>query len=144
MKFDAWYARFLGNYDRYLNDLADFGVETAQQIFDSAPAEYGNGGVSVSKEMQDKGFIVRATGDDAMFIEFGTGVEVAITRPTVQSSVPIEPGSYSRENTGEFDRYGSWHYQGVKYIGTPPMGAMQTACQKMQDWSSTIAGRAFK
>jgi hypothetical protein len=146
VKLGEWRELFSHRYKQYIDELTELGMETAQDAFDSAPAEYGNGEVNVTREFDGTtNCTIRAVGEDAMFIEFGTGVETIATRQTVQSEVPIEVGSWSDENHGEFARtgYKYWHYGGTAIAGTPPMGGMQEACAQMQNWSSTIARRAF-
>lgn len=145
MKLSEWRTQFSNKYKQYIEELAEMGRDTAQTIFDTYPSEYGNDGVSVNVEYDGTtNFVVRASGDDAAFIEFGTGVETIATRPTVQASFSITPGSWSKENEGPFSKTGYWRYGGVKIAGTPPAGAMQDACSEMQNWSSTIAGRIFR
>ena len=147
MKLGEWRIQFSQKYKQYIEELAEMGQDTAQTIFDSAPPEYGNGGVVVTTEFNGTtDFVIRASGDDAAFIEFGTGVETAVTRDTVQADFPIAVGSWSSEREGEFYKtgYRYWHYGGTAISGTPPMGAMQEACTEMQNLSTTIAGRIFK
>ena len=146
MKLSEWRNQFSIKYAQYVLDLCEMGEETARTLFAEAPPEYGNTDVDVHSEFDGTtGFRIIASGEDAMFLEFGTGVSTVVTRPTVQSDVPIEVGSYSKANNGEFARtgYKYWHYGGVKISGTPPMGAMQQACTDMEMWSETIARRVF-
>ena len=145
MKLSEWRSQFSQKFKQYIDELAEMGRDTAQTGFDAYPSEYGNGGVAVSVEYNGTtDFVVRASGEDASFIEFGTGVETVVTRPTVQADFDISPGSWSRENDGSFSKTGFWRYRGVKIAGTPPAGAMQDACSEMQNWSPTIAGRIFR
>lgn len=128
--------------------MGEMGESTARMIFSTAPPEYGNTDVDVVREYNGvdnaTSFRIVASGHDALFMEFGTGVETAITRDTVVSDVSIEPGSWSEEHEGPFFRQGYWHYNGARLTGTPPLGAMQEACSAMEQWSPTIAGRIFK
>ena len=144
MKLSEWRARFSAQYKQYVDELGEMGEETARMMFAEAPAEYGNNAVEVRREY-DGGvdFRLIASGEDAMFLEFGTGVQTTVSRPTVRSDIPIEPGSWSKEHNGPFHRQGYWYYNGERLTGTPPTGAMQEACNAMQQWSSTIARRVF-
>lgn len=145
MKFSEWHSQFSQKYKRYIDELAEMGRDTAQTGFDAYPPEYGNGGVTVSVEYDgETDFVLRASGEDAAFIEFGTGVETVVTRPTVRADFSISPGSWSSEHDGPFSKTGFWRYRGKKIAGTPPAGAMQDACSEMQNWSPTIAGRIFR
>ena len=146
MKLGEWRNQFSDRYKAYIDELSQFGVETAQGIFDTAPPEYGNGGVSVNREFDGTvNFVIRASGHDASFLEFGTGVSTVVTRPTVQASFDISDGSWSREVNGEYARFGNyWHWNNQRFSGTPPLGAMQETCNTLEQWSSTIAGRVFR
>lgn len=144
MKFGEWVQRFQGQYEQYLNELGEMGETTARDIFATAPADEGNTDATVERTPNvDGGFQIRATGHDVMFIEFGTGVQTAVLRDTVQSDVPIADGSYSQANKGPYFRNGFWYYNGHRFTGTAPLGGMQEACNAMEQWSSTIAGRVF-
>ncbi len=145
MKLSEWRRQFGEKYRRYIDELSQLAVDTAQSIFDSAPAEYGNGGVAVGREF-DGGvdFTIRASGADAAFIEFGTGVGVAVNPAfNVQASFPIEDGSWSRENDGPYSKNGYWYHNGMRLDGTPALGGMQEACIQMQNQSPDIARRVF-
>ena len=150
MKLSEWRRQFANRYQEYLDELARLGVETAQQMFDMSDPELGNDGVAVTSEMEnDTGFRIVASGDDAAFIEFGTGVGVTVN-PTfnVQSDYPIEDGSWSRENDGPYSKNGYWFFKSpsgnkLMLYGTPAMGGMQEACIQMQNQSSDIARRVF-
>lgn len=147
MKLSEWRNQFSIKYKQYIEDLCEMGEDTARTLFAEAPPEYGNTEVEVTHEFDGTvNFRIIASGEDAAFLEFGTGVSTVVTRDTVQADFPIEPGSWSKENNGEFARtgYKFWHYGGVAISGTPPMGAMQQACTEMQTWSPTIAGRIFR
>lgn len=145
MKFSEWIALFGTRYNQYLDELGELGEGTAREIFSTAPGDDGNTDVTVTREPVEAGsFRIVASGEDAMFMEFGTGVETLVTRPTVQSDVLIEPGSWSAEHDGMFAERGYWYYNKVKYTGTPPLGGMQEACNAMEQWSDTIARRVFR
>ena len=145
MKLGKWISLFGAKYNQYLDELGEMGESTARFVYSTAPADTGNTDVTVTREYDGAGnFRIRATGHDAMFMEFGTGVMTTITRPTVQSDVPIEDGSWSREVGGEYAKFGDyWHWNKERWTGTPPLGGMQEACAAMEQWSSTIAGRVF-
>ena len=146
MKLAEWRRQFSDKYKQYIDELGEMGEDTARTLFSEAPPEYGNTDVDVRREYEGGvDFKIIASGHDATFLEFGTGVETVATRDTVQSDFPIEVGSWSRENDGEFSKtgYKYWHYNNVKISGTPPVGGMQEACAAMEQWSSTIARRVF-
>ena len=146
MKLEEWREQFTRKYAQYLDELGEMGEDTARTLFAEAPPEYGNSDVTVNREsVENASFKIIASGHDAAFLEFGTGVETVATRPTVDTDFPLEVGSWSRANEGEFYKtgYEYWHYNGQKMSGTPPTGAMQEACNAMEQWSGTIARRVF-
>lgn len=145
MKFAEWLVQFGFKFDQYTDRLVQTGVDTAQQIFAQGGEDYG-GSVDVNSERLDRGsYTITASGDAAPFMEFGAGVETAVTRPTVEASYPIYVGSYSDENGGQFSKtgYQYWHYQKKKYTGLVPLGGMQEACNVMEQQSPDIARKVF-
>lgn len=154
MKLGTWLVLFQHKFQQYLDELGEMGESTASTMFASAPGDDGNTDVTVTREYDSmdnaRGFRIVASGHDAAFLEFGTGVMTTVTRPTVQADFDISDGSWSREVLasnepgGEYARFGDyWHWNGQHWTGTPPIGAMQEACNAMEQWSSTIAGRIF-
>jgi len=148
VKLGEWIVQFGHKYNQYLDELGEMGESTASMLFAEAPPEYGNTDVTVRREYDGtdnaSGFRIVASGHDAAFMEFGTGVMTTVTRPTVQAEFDISDGSWSREVNGEYARFGDyWHWNGERWTGTPPVGAMQEACNAMEQWSSTIARRVF-
>ena len=151
MKFSEWRAGFSAKYTQYMSDLTRLGEETAQELFGAVDPSYGNGGVAVSREVTGNGSCtIRASGEDAAFIEFGTGVGVSYNPAfNIRSDFPIEDGSWSREHNGPYAKRGYWFYKtadGEKLMlkGTPAMGGMQEACIRMQNESPEIARRVFR
>ena len=90
-------------------------------------AEETNYGAMVRVEETENGFSIFARDDQIAFIEFGAG-ETTVELGTVDG-VEINQGSWSRSElgTGEFARYGSWHYKKVKYTGLMPQRGMLRA-----------------
>jgi len=151
MRFAEWREKFPIKYQSYLEQLAQLGENVAQTTFNLADPEDGNDGVEVTTEMEDAGFRIIASGHDAAFIEFGTGVETTVIRPTVQADFDISDGSWSREalasgeQGGEYAKFGDyWHWNGKHYTGTAPLMPMQYACQEMEHMSNDIARRVFR
>ena len=146
MRFGDWVAQFGTKYNQYLDRLGEAGEETARDMFATAPGDDGNTDVTVTREpTEDGAFRIVASGADAAFLEFGTGVDTTVMRPTVQSDFPIEVGSWSADHEGPFYKsgYEYWYYNRVKYAGTPPTGAMQEACNAMEMQSTSIAQEVF-
>lgn len=144
MKLEEWREQFTRKYAQYLDELGEMGEDTARTLFADIPGDDGNTEVTVSRESgENSSFKIIASGHDAAFLEFGTGVLTIATRPTVEADYAIAPGSWSEENDGPFSKSGHWRYNGIYMAGTPPTGAMQEACAAMEQWSETIARRVF-
>ena len=144
MRFKEWLGDFSMKYLDYLEQLTDVGVEYAQTMFDLADPVEQSGIVTVSKEVDGFDAVIRASGDAAPFIEFGTGIQTMVVRPTVQASYDISDGSYSREREGPYSKRGFWYYKGIKFTGTAPLMPMQSACDEMEQTSENIARRVFR
>ena len=144
MRFRDWQSKFAGKYQAYLEQLSQLGENVAQFTFNLADPMEQSGEVTVSTEMEGTGFRIIASGPSAPFIEFGSGVETAVIRPTVQADYDISDGSYSRENEGMYSKKDYWYYRGVRYTGTAPLMPMQYACQEMEHMSNEIARRVFR
>lgn len=144
MKLSEWQKQFTAKWEEYLTKLCETGESTASTLFNSATGADGNGGVTVSSERNETGFRIIASGEDAAFIEFGTGVYVNVQRPTIQASFDISSGSWSAEHKGPFSQKGHWYYDGTDYIGTTPLAPMQLACNEMEQRSSEIARSVFR
>ena len=145
MKFGEWAINFRHKYRDYLEQLAETGEWTAQVGF-AENGYIGDGGdIDVTTEMRlpDGGFTIRAVGEAAGFIEFGTGVLAGAIRNGIQSPYEIRPGSWSEEHKQMFSRFGYWYYKGQRLDSTAPANAMQNACSAMEQQSSEIARRTF-
>jgi len=145
MTLREWRSKFDKQYKQYIAELAEHGRDVAQQAFDSADPAYGNTDATVAIEYDGTtDFRIVATGEDVMFMEFGTGVETIVIRDTVQSEVDIRDGSWSESVGGEYAKYGDyWHWHKQRFTGTPPMCGMQDACAEMEMYSPTIATKVF-
>lgn len=145
MRFKEWLSGFSDKYNQYLDELMEVGRETASTTYIMADS-IGNVEAKVEGERTGNGsFVIRASGNDVNFLEFGAGVLTDVKRPTVQASFDISPGSWSssEDGTGEFSKYGSWHYNKVKYFGFVPAPGMQDACTAIEQQSADIIRRVF-
>lgn len=94
---------------------------------------FGNA-VTLTVEKASDGYVLKAQGDAVCFLEFGAGV-AADDDDIFAAEVPfaIEPGSWSSSvfGSGEFAKYGSWHFGGVKYTQITPVKGMHNAYNKI-------------
>lgn len=146
MKLSEWRRQFVDKYFEYIDQLSQLGVDTAQSVFGSATGSPGNEGVTVTREFDgDMGFRITASGHDAAFLEFGTGVATSVSPQfNVQAEFPIEPWSWSDAEGHNARQNGGWYYGGEWFEGTPPYPGMQEACITMQLQSPDIARRVFQ
>lgn len=146
MKFSEWRRGFAEKYRQYIDELSTLGVETAQSVYSSATGSPGNSDVTVDREF-DGGvnFKIIASGHDAAFLEFGTGVATSVSPNfNVQAAFPIEAWSWSDAAGHHARDNGGWYYNGEFLEGTPPYPGMQEACITMQFQSPDIARRVFR
>lgn len=93
----------------------------------------GNELFSVRVESTADGDIVIAEGADVMFLEFGAGAATTPDMFAEEAGVLVAPGAWSYFfGTGEYAKYGSWHYQGNKYKELTPTHGMQNAYEWIQ------------
>ena len=125
--------------------LAEIGANVASIHFASGFID-GNDDVNVTVEPINNGYAVVARGQSVCFLEFGTGIAAGNGYDTneITPPVPIEPKSWSNtKGTGEFAKYGSWHYQGEKYTMTVPRMGMYHASVETKRLMEQIAQEVF-
>ena len=96
------------------------------------------------------GYVLRAEGQDVLFIEFGTGdMAGAMSNRYDQVPISVQPGSWSKAHGGEYWRTGGpgkgfWHFGGKEYHYTPPHPAFYYAYEAMVQARPQIASEEFK
>ena len=129
--------------EQLMSKLAEIGTAEAQRRFARGSTD-GNGGVTVVPVPVENGFRVVANGHDVGFIEFGAGFAAGAYHPYVgKAPFPVYPGSFSEQNTGEFAKFGSWHYQGQKYQSLEAEMPLFFAMEKMRQELPRIAKEVF-
>ena len=127
--------------------LAELGRDTAQRIFDEASSnvEEGNGNVVVTCEPISNGWKIVASGEDVYFIEFGTGNSAGAFygEGLPATSVPIYPGSYSQQNSGQFAKWGYWFHEGNIMSSTTVYMPMYYAGKAIRENAERIAQEVF-
>lgn len=88
--------------------------------------------VSVFVERTDTGARVVCSGEDVLFIEFGTG-RLAGSTAGYYDAVPPEvgEGTWSATHAQQYSRWGFWWFGGRKYEYTPPHPATYEAYKEM-------------
>ena len=130
--------------DELCRRLAELGRDVAVTAYADAGAE-GNDDVDVTVEKAGNAFyILRASGSQVYFVEFGAGVAAGENYDTsvIEPSVDISPGSWSRtRGTGEFanSKEGYWHYKTVRYKQVVPRKGMYLAVKEAERRIEEIA-----
>lgn len=104
---------------------------------------------SITIEPIEKGYVLKAEGEDILFIEFGTGSATG-SMSSFYDQVPavVRPGSWSEAHQGEYAKTGGfpvgyWHFGGQRYTQTPPHPAFYYAYQSMVEALPRIASEVF-
>lgn len=102
------------------------------------------GHATVTTEQTDGGYVIRAEGEDVLFIEFGTG-DKAGAMAGEYDAVPAEvaPGTWSESHAQMYSRYGFWVFAGKIYHYTEPHPAFYYAYQRMVEALPQIAKEVF-
>lgn len=101
----------------------------------------------VTIEQTNKGYMVIATGENVVFLEFGTGV-LTEDYEGRESELPIliQPGSWSQtEGRGNFvvGSHEYWYHNRKKYSGTIATKGFYFAKQEMKEQAKIIAKEVF-
>ena len=131
--------------DELARRLAELGKDVALTAYADAGAEM-NDDVDVEVVKEGKQYILRAFGSQVYFVEFGAGTAAGENYDTsvIEPPVPITPGSWSKSHgTHEFERWGTWHYKGVKYDKVVPRKGMYLAVKEIENNIKTIAEEVF-
>lgn len=98
-------------------------------------------------EMEGNNAIIIAEGENVIFLEFGTGVDVTDTTDEMETEglPPIYKGSWSEtEGTGQFAHYRYWYYNGHRYTGTMATQGFYLASKEIRTEAVNVAKRIFK
>ena len=111
-----------------VTELAKMGVELAGPDFNGASYD-GNANVTVTWESRgDMAAAVVASGEGALFLEFGAGYLMGYGHP---EPLGYGPGTYPGK--GHWDDPNGWYYEhGKKSYGNPPTAAMYNARKIIQ------------
>jgi len=126
--------------DEFLKRLGEIGAEAVRRKFSETTHESYDT-YSIGYQLETDGCTIYADGEQVAFIEFGTGN--GAWYPT-DVGVTVKPGSWSEtEGTGEYAKYGSWHWKGTKYFGTSPALGFVEARAEIEYQAPKIAKEIF-
>ena len=99
----------------------------------------------VTLEQIENGYVIRAEGEDVLFIEFGTG-DMAGVMDVLYDQVPHEVGmgTWSATHAQMYVKYGFWVFGGHIYHYTEPHPAFYDAYQAMVEALPQIAEEVFR
>ena len=122
--------------------LADYGARRADIRFSTAYYD-GNNDVDVTVEETDKGYVIKASGEAVLFIEFGSGVRYGYGHPDVHG---YGPGTYPGK--GHWDDPNGWWIPksagGGHTYGNPPSMAMYQTAQDIKAEVLRVAREVLK
>lgn len=128
------------------NRLADYGLLLAQVAFEGVPY-VGHKEVTVTKEPNGDGYIIRASGMTALILEFGAGVKLGGGHPQA-AEFGMGVGTYPGQRHA-FDPNG-WYlprsagiFAGEHTYGNPPAMAMYNAEKDMEREIEQMAREVF-
>ena len=130
----------LANLQDKLAEIARRLCEVGEPIIQ---AWHGNHSTVIAEPTED-GYVIRAEGEDVLFIEFGTG-DKAGEMAANYDAVPAEvaPGTWSATHAQMYYKYGFWVFAGKIYHYTEPHPAFYYAYQRMVEALPQIASEVF-
>ena len=134
--------------DELMARLANIGWQDANINFMSVAPFYNNGNemnatITVER-VSERHYVIRASGEDVCFIEFGAGVTYGSGYPGVLPDGVVGIGQYGK---GQGANPRGWNYpsgNGWKHTyGNPPAAGMFSAAQTIQQQVYQIAQEVF-
>ena len=128
--------------DEVCERLAKIGAEEARRIVSQVDPMEGNTDVTIDTHPIENGWAITASGSDVYFVEFGTG-DMATSTHGFDVSVPVEPGSWSREHGQKYSVNGYWWYNGQQLTETYSYAPMFRADRIIRDNIKKVAEEVF-
>lgn len=127
--------------DRKLLEVAETLCAIGQEI---ASAGFG-GHASVTTEPMQGGYKIVISGEEVLFIEFGTG-DAAGIHAAQYDAVPevVRPGSWSETHAHQYERLGFWFWHNQKFTETPPHPYTYDAYQAMVEALPRVINEVFR
>ena len=135
--------RAISKLEEVCDNLED-GLEQLVDILAYEGAMVANSfyGGMASAEGEGKGNVgtITASGEAVSFAEFGAGDGTIPVWFENAPPFPVYPGSYSeKEGSGEYAKFGSWHFGGQRYTEIPARAGLLSAKEYIQENSTEIA-----
>ncbi len=121
----------LNRYDNIEDKLSNIAKRLCDVGEPIIRAAHGNH-AKVTADKTPDGYVIRAEGEDVLFIEFGAG-DMAGTTTVLYDEVPavVRPGSWSETHARQYSTQGFWYFGGKMYRETVPHPAFYYAYQAM-------------
>lgn len=124
--------------------LAEIGATRAQADFSNAQYD-GNKDFQITVEKSDNGYVVRASGESVLFVEFGAGVTYGYGHPKADE-FGMGPGTYPN-GKGHWDDPNGWYLPksagGGHTMGNAPALPMYNAEQEIKANIERIVKEVF-
>ena len=133
--------RMQENLQQGLEETVDILAHEGGEIAQAAYGEMATAaGISNGEEA-----VIMSTGENNLIAEFGAG---QATMPVMFKNSPVTPvyeGSYSKlEGSGEYYRFGSWHFGGQYYTEVPARHGLLDAKNYVIEHSTEVAKGAIR
>lgn len=141
--------------DELCEKLAEYGADVVGTEYSSVEewvSKSGNPDFSIEVLKRRKGYTIQATGEDVLFLEFGSGATYGDTHTDYADSegmvveggnAPYGPGSYP-EGKGHWNDPNGWYVMhNVKSYGNPATAGMYTAKAEMERKIKEFAKEIF-
>lgn len=129
------------NIEDKLSNIAKRLCDVGEPIIRSVHGNHAK----VTAEKTPDGYVIRAEGEDVLFIEFGAG-DMAGTTTVMYDEVPavVRPGSWSETHARQYSTQGFWYFGGKLYRETVPHPAFYYAYQAMVQALPQIVSEEFR
>lgn len=134
-EYDKWLKK---KSDELCKRLADMGAQKAEINFAAAYYD-GDEDHTISVEQRGDGYVVRASGEAVLFVEFGTGL-IGYGHPEEHG---MGPGTYPGK--GHWNDPNGWYYaHGKKSHGNPPNMPMYNTIKELEQELARVVKEVFE
>lgn len=139
-KLRAYYRKIDRKAKEICERLAKIGEAKATAGFSKAIYDGKNDVVVTVRQTGETQYVVEASGESVLFIEFGSGATHGYGHPDPQG---YGPGTYPSDK-GHWNDPNGWYYaHGKKSFGNPPAAAMYHAEQDIRDSIEKVVKEVF-